>query len=146
MYRYVVCNYADEEFFQKQCRALERDIPDLRVGEFLDCLDDTYIQFYQHPKGSLEVRCDADIDYVCISSEFDLLPYFREGTPWGRESNRFRDQEMVRIKATRATGRIICVLHRLNGSVRYDVEGHRKVIRKDECELLYCAEELEKID
>ena len=91
------------------------------------------------------MRCDADIDYVCIRSEFDLLPFFREKTPWDRETKRFRDQEMVRIKATGATGRIVCVLHRLNGDVRYDVEEHRKVVREGECESLYSAEELEKI-
>lgn len=146
MYKYIVCNYADEGFLQKQCRVLERDIPDLQVGKFLDCLDDTYIQFYQHPKGKIEVRSDADMDDVYISSEFDLLPYFQEGTPWDRERNRFRDQEMVRIKATGATGRIICVMHRVNGEVRYNIEGHRKVVRKGEYESLYCAEELEKID
>lgn len=146
MYEYVVCNHADEVFLQKQCRMLERHIPGLQVGEFLDCLDDTYIQYYQHPKGSIEVRSDADIDYVCIKSEFELPPYLPKGTPWDQAKNRFRDQEMVRIKETGATGRIIRVLHRANGTVRYDVEGHRKDIRTCDRELLYRAEELEKIN
>ncbi len=146
MYEYIICNVADEEIFYKQCRALEKHIPDLQVGDFLDCLDDTYIQFYQHPKGSIEVRCDADIDDVYVKSEFDLLPFFQKETERDRETGKFRDQEMVRIKATGATGRINCVMLRINGDVRYEVEGHKKVIQKDDNEPLYRAEELEKID
>ncbi len=142
MYKYTICNDADEEVFCRQCRALKKHIPDLQVGEFLDCLDDTYIQFYQHPKGSIEVRCDADIDVVYVDSEFDLLPYFQEGTPWDRETDKFRDHEMVRIKETGATGKIKDIYHYVDGEVRYDVEGH---IWEYDKAPFYRAEELEKI-
>ncbi len=143
MYEYIICNSADEEIFYRQCRALEKHIPDLQVGKFLDCLDETLIQYFQHPKGKIEVWNHADTDAVYVDSEFDLLPYFQKETAGDQEANRFRDQEMVRIKATGATGRIICVMHRVNGDVRYNVEGH---IREDDDDPLYRAEELEKIE
>lgn len=146
MYKYTICNFADEEIFYRQCRALEKHIPDLKQGRFLDCLDDTLVQYYQHPKGRIEVRNDADVDVVYVDSEFDLHPYFEGKTTGDHEGNNLRDQDMVRIKKTGATGKIINIYHYVNGEVRYDVEGHRKVVRNDDYEILYCAEELEKID
>lgn len=146
MNKYTICNFADDEIFRKQCRALEKYVPNLKPERFWDCLDGTLIQYYQHPKGKVEVRSDADTDVVYVDSEFDLLPYFRKETAGDREINKFQDQDMVRIKKTGVTGKIINIYHYVDGEIRYDVEGHRKVMRKGECESLYSAEELEKID
>lgn len=141
MYCYVITDFPDDEIFYKQCRALEKHIPDLHAEKLLEDVDGTLIQIYHHPKGKLEVWNEA-LDGVDIRSDFDIDAYFGIQT----EGCKFQGQDIVRIKATGATGRIIYVLHRVNGEVRYDIEGHRKVVQKGECETLYSAEELEKID
>ncbi len=141
---YVITNFPDDEIFHKQCRALEKRIPDLQVEKLLEDMDGTLIQIYHHPKGKIEVWSEA-LDGVDIRSDFNILPYFGKNA-WTGETYRFQVHDMVRIKETGAIEKIKDVFFRMNGEVRYDVEGHRKVIRKDECEILYSAEELEKID
>lgn len=81
-----------------------------------------------------------------VDSEFDLHPYFGGKRAGDHEERNLRDQDIVRIKKTGAIGKIINIYHYVNGDIRYDVEGHRKVVRNDDCETLYRAEELEKID
>ena len=78
MFSYTICNCADKDLFRKQCRALEKHIPDIEKGLFLHDVDDSMIQIYKHPKGEVKVFNDTEVDALYIDSEFDLRPYFAE--------------------------------------------------------------------
>jgi len=77
MFEYNICNQADAEIFRKQCHALEKNIPNMSVGEFLEDVDGSLIQLYTHPNGNISVRNDTQVDALYVTSEFDLLPYFK---------------------------------------------------------------------
>lgn len=49
MYEYNICNWADAELFHEQCLALQKHICELKVVEFLEDVDGTLLQVYQHP-------------------------------------------------------------------------------------------------
>lgn len=142
MYCYVICDFADDKFFYKQCRALERRIPDLQAEKLLEDVDGTLIQIYHHPKGNIKVWSDVQENGVYIESDFDVLSYFGEKA-WTGEKRKFQDHEIVRIKKTGASGKIIGVYYCMGGIVLYDVEGQRK---RDGNGFWYGSEELEKID
>ena len=76
MFSYTICNCADMELFREQCRALEKHIPDIQKTKFWHDVDDTMVQEYEHPKGTILVKNDAQVDALYIDSDFDLLPYF----------------------------------------------------------------------
>lgn len=76
MYEYNICNRADAELFHAQCLALQKHICELKVVEFLEDVDGTLLQVYQHPRGIVIVKNDIQVDALYVVSEFDLLPYF----------------------------------------------------------------------
>lgn len=141
MYCYVVTNFADGEIFYQKCRVLEKRIPGLQPEKLLEDVNGTLIQIYCHAKGKVRVRSDAQLDYVDIQSDFDILPYLGKNA-WTGEERRFRDHDTVRIKKTGASGKIIGVYHCMGGIVLYDIEGQEK---KDGSSFGYRAKELEKI-
>lgn len=78
MFRYKICNYADAELFHKQCRALEKHIPELEAEEILEDVDGTQVQKYHHPRGMIKVKSDMQVDVLYVEADFDLLPYFNK--------------------------------------------------------------------
>ncbi len=76
VFEYIICNIADEEIFWKQCKALEKFIPNLIKVEFLHDVDDSKIQVYQLNGQQLSVHNSYYLNSVYIKSEFDIDPYF----------------------------------------------------------------------
>lgn len=77
MFDYTICSVADEELFHEQCRAFEKTIPLLRQQKLLEDVDGSLIQRYEHPKGNIVVRNDVQVDALYVTSDFDLLPFFK---------------------------------------------------------------------
>ena len=46
MFHYSICNIADESVFQKQCKALEKFVPQIRKEELLHDVDGSLTQLY----------------------------------------------------------------------------------------------------
>ena len=44
MFHYSICNIADESVFQKQCKALEKFVPQIRKEELLHDVDGSLTQ------------------------------------------------------------------------------------------------------
>ncbi len=76
MFSYTICNRADMALFFEQCRALEKAIPELQKKDLLHDVDDTITQIYNHPKGTVIVKSDTQVDALYVDSEFDLMVYF----------------------------------------------------------------------
>jgi hypothetical protein len=76
MFDYTICNQADSQLFHKQCDALERNITDLKRSDFLEDVDGTLVRKYEHPKGTVTVKNDLQVDALYVISDFDLSPYF----------------------------------------------------------------------
>lgn len=78
MYRYIICTAPDEDIFYRQCKALEKQFPEMKKEELLEDVDCTLIQDYLHPSGEITVKNDHYIGVVSVDSEFDLRPYFKK--------------------------------------------------------------------
>lgn len=78
MFDYTICNCADRALFEKQCRAIERNIISLQKDNLLEDVDGTLVQKYQHQKGSIMVKNDQQVDALYVQSDFDLSPYFQQ--------------------------------------------------------------------
>lgn len=76
MFDYTVCTQADAELFHKQCAAIEKNIPNLEKQKMLEDVDGTLSQRYNHPRGSIVVKNDMQVDALYVTADFDLLPYF----------------------------------------------------------------------
>ena len=77
MYEYMICNQYDEEIFYKQCKALEKYIPNLEKGRFLIDVDSSFLQAYNLNDKELIVYNDKHPGCVWIKSEFDIDPFFK---------------------------------------------------------------------
>lgn len=78
MYKYSICNQADEEIFLKQCNALERKIPGLIKQKLLIDVDNSKIQEYILNGKKVTVYNSNYDDEVYVKSEVDLLQYFNK--------------------------------------------------------------------
>lgn len=80
--KYIICNVADEDIFDKQCEALEKNIPRLDKRDTLRDVDGSIIQLYDRDGKKIKVLCDYIFDEVCIESELELTQFFHKaGTP-----------------------------------------------------------------
>ena len=76
-YEYLICNTADRDIFEKQCAALERQIPGLIKGSIsLDPLDHSAYQTYLLYGQEIQVVNSYYLDHVVIQSDVDIEPYF----------------------------------------------------------------------
>lgn len=75
-YEYNICTIADNDIYKKQCKALEKFIPNLEFIEELNDVDGSKIAIYQRNGLQLSVHNSFYIDAVFIKSEFDIDPYF----------------------------------------------------------------------
>lgn len=76
MFRYTICNQADGEIFEKQCSALEKNIPNIRKSESLTDVDESQIQEYRLAGKKIKVVNSYYTNEVYVKSEIDLIPYF----------------------------------------------------------------------
>lgn len=77
VYKYIICNHADKELFEEQCRALEKNITNLKAEGLYEDVDGTEVKKYVHQKGAVVVRNDTKVDVLLVMAEFDLPPYFK---------------------------------------------------------------------
>ena len=75
-YFYGICDRPDTDLFQRQCAALEKNIPGLKREPLLEDVDGSQYQHYQHEHGEIVVANDYALGDLYVESDFDLLPYF----------------------------------------------------------------------
>lgn len=76
MYEYNICNEADEEIFNKQCKALEKHIPNLVKSDLLIDIDGSKTQLYSLNSKEIIVHNSIYIGAVFVESEIDIRKYF----------------------------------------------------------------------
>lgn len=76
MFEYNICNHADKDIFVKQCKALEKYIPDIIKKDLLNDIDGSQTQLYTLNGKSVSVHNSNYIDAVYIKSEIELERYF----------------------------------------------------------------------
>lgn len=77
MFEYNICNQADEVIFEKQCLALEKNIPNLVKGNVLIDVDGSKIQPYSLKGSKIIVYNSTYLDEVYVKSEVELEQYFK---------------------------------------------------------------------
>lgn len=76
MYDYTICSEADEEVFKRQCRALEKRIPNLEKTKLLVDVDSSKTQIYIKDGKQIAVHNSYYIGAIYIKSEIDLDQFF----------------------------------------------------------------------
>lgn len=76
MFEYMICNMADKEVFEKQCAALEKNIPDLKKEKRLQDVDDSEIQIYNLSGKKICVYNSYYLNEVYVRSDVDLRGFF----------------------------------------------------------------------
>ena len=76
-YKYTIYNAPNDEIFQRQCRSLEKGVPNIVKGELLHDVDDSRLQFYTHGEHRSVVRNDYYLGAVHVESTEDLTQYFK---------------------------------------------------------------------
>jgi len=76
-YEYNICTEADRDIFLKQCKALEKHIPNLLKGEKLEDVDGSETQLYTLYGKKIYVHNSIYIGAVYVESEVRLEDYFR---------------------------------------------------------------------
>ena len=77
MYQYTICNQPDEKIFRKQCRALEKHIPGLRLLENLQDVDGSLIRIYDKDGAKIKIMNHFDLGGIFIDSEIELEQFFK---------------------------------------------------------------------
>ena len=75
-YEYTIYKVASEEYFKKQCEALEKQISNIKKAKLLEDVDGSKIQVYKHDRGEVRVCNDYFTNCLYVESEFDLTGYF----------------------------------------------------------------------
>jgi len=76
MFEYNICNEPDADIFERQCHALEKNIPDIIKMELLQDVDGSMTQLYEHDKKSVQVHNSHYFGAIFVKSEEDLTKYF----------------------------------------------------------------------
>lgn len=76
MFEYMICNRFDKEIFEKQCIALEKNIPDIEKKDLLEDVDGSSYQTYLVQGKKVEVSNSYYLNCVYIKSEIDLEQFF----------------------------------------------------------------------
>lgn len=77
MFHYNICTEPDKEIFDKQCKALEKHIPNLIKSDLLDDVDGSTTQLYKLNGKDISVHNSNYIGAVYIDSQIDLNPFFK---------------------------------------------------------------------
>ncbi len=76
-YHYTVCNVSDVELYEKQCIALEENIPNIITIFKLDAVDGTDIAKYEVQGKNILVKNSDSVDSVYIDSDIELEQFFK---------------------------------------------------------------------
>ncbi|MGE7623593.1 hypothetical protein ACQKMD_11160 [Viridibacillus sp. NPDC096237] len=76
MIEYNICNQADENIFEKQCLALEKNIPEIVKQDLVVDVDNSKIQNYKLGTSLVTVCNDYYENAVYVKSEIDLEQFF----------------------------------------------------------------------
>ncbi len=77
-YDYTICTEPDKEIFVKQCRALEKNIPNITKDMLLKDVDESETQIYFYNDKEILVHNSYYIGAVYIESEIDLDQFFNK--------------------------------------------------------------------
>ena len=75
-YSYNICDQFAPDLFEKQCNALEKNIPGLKKKDLLEDVDGSTIQVYSLNGYDMNVINDYEVGALYIDSDFDIEPYF----------------------------------------------------------------------
>lgn len=75
-YEYTICAVPSEDYFKKQCQAIEKRIPKLKKEPLIEDVDGSKIQVYSHKLGKIKVYNDFIDNCLYVISDFDITPYF----------------------------------------------------------------------
>nr|DAL05234.1 MAG TPA: hypothetical protein [Caudoviricetes sp.] len=76
MFDYTICNSPDSDIFLRQCKALEKNIPDLKKSEILKDIDGSEVAIYFKDDKKVTVHNSYYVGAVYIQSELDLTMFF----------------------------------------------------------------------
>jgi len=76
IFTYNICNIPDEDLFNKQCGALEKNIKDLKKDKLLIDVDESKIQIYYYDNKKIKVVNDYYVNALYIESEVELKQFF----------------------------------------------------------------------
>ena len=76
MFDYTIWHAPDSDIFLRQCKALEKNIPDLKKSEILIDIDGSQIAVYFKDGKKVTVHNSYYVGAVYIQSEFDLTTFF----------------------------------------------------------------------
>lgn len=76
-YDYNICADFNDEIFQKQCCALEKNIPNIVKGRLLEDIDGSKTQFYHKYGKEILVKNSRYIGAVYIESDIELTQFFQ---------------------------------------------------------------------
>jgi hypothetical protein len=77
MFEYGICNQADEIIFEKQCLALEKNIPRLIKEDSLIDVDGSKTQRYNLNGSEVTICNSYYLNEVYIKSDIELEQYFK---------------------------------------------------------------------
>jgi len=75
-YIYTICDVPSEEYFKKQCEAIEKSFTGLKKARLIEDIDGSSLQIYHHEKGDIKICNDYYDNCLYIESDFNLSPYF----------------------------------------------------------------------
>jgi len=76
MFEYNICNAADEDIFEKQCKAIERKLPAALKESVLEDVDGSKIQKFTLTHDEINIYLDYPVGAVYIKSSIDLEKIF----------------------------------------------------------------------
>lgn len=101
---YTIYMEADPDIFERQCRALERNIPGLLVGKRLTDVDGSVVQRYQLQGNDVLVFNDVRVNAVYVKSTVALEPYFEKKSADGetkKTQTRRQLETLVKLRSKR---------------------------------------------
>ena len=78
MHQYTICNQPDEEIFHRQCAALEKRIPRLKLVQELRDVDGSLTRIYGKDGTRVKIKNDFYVGGVFIDSDIELEQFFRD--------------------------------------------------------------------
>lgn len=76
MFKYNICNQVDKDVFLKQCKALEKYIPNIQKKNLLNDVDGSQTQIYLLENKTISVHNSYYENSVYIKSEVSIEQYF----------------------------------------------------------------------
>ncbi len=77
MFHYTISNMPDEEIFNKQCLALEKNVPSLIKKNLLEDVDGSLTQIYEKGGNKIIVHNSEYVGALYIDSEIELEQFLK---------------------------------------------------------------------